>query len=263
MSLSKFLSSHGQVEVRALLVGVMVALTAAVPARAGVEKPMATKGFFDPLDTFDGSRWERSHGWSNGVGYGCGWQNDHVRFEDGTIALVLDRTPDRRTQISCGEFRTHDYHHFGRYEVSMRAARGDGIISAFFIYTGPPFGDPWHETTIEILGRDPTKVEFTLFIDGVPNGTIVDLGFDASEDLHTYAIDWAPDAIRWYVDGKLLHEDLASERTLPTAPGRIFANIWNNDGLRDLVTWSGRYPDDAAPAVATLDWIRFTPMEAR
>lgn len=263
MCVSNCLRSPGQVVARATLLGVAVALIAALPASARAEHVVGTDGFFDPLDAFDHERWERSHGWSNGVGYGCGWQYDHVRFEDGALDLVLDQTLNRRTEVSCGEYRTHDYHHYGRYEVSMRAARGEGVISAFFIYTGPPFGDPWHETTIEILGQNPTRVQFTLFVDGTPNATTVDLGFDAAEDLHTYAIDWAPEAIRWYVDGRLLHEDLAAERTLPTVPGRIFTHIWNNDGLRDLENWSGRYHYAGAPATATLDWIRFTPMEVQ
>ncbi len=30
----------------------------------------------------------------------------------------------------------------------------------------------------------------------------IDLGFDASEAFHRYAIEWEPTGIRWFVDGK-------------------------------------------------------------
>src|SRR6056297_1874685 len=34
---------------------------------------------------------------------------------------------------------------------------------------------------------------------------LIDLGFDASEDFHNYAIEWEPYEIRWFVDGGLIH----------------------------------------------------------
>src|SRR6056297_2922029 len=77
--------------------------------------------------------------------------------------------------------------HFGHYEVVMRAARGHGVISSFFTYTGPYFGDPHEEIDFEFLGRDPTKVWLNRFYDGekLP-GQWIELGFDASEAPHLY-----------------------------------------------------------------------------
>jgi hypothetical protein len=37
--------------------------------------------------------------------------------------------------------------------------------------------------------------------------TDIDLGFDASQDFHTYEVDWSPTTIVWSVDGKALHTD--------------------------------------------------------
>ena len=218
------------------------------------------QGFVDDLDGWDAARWERSDGWSNGDWTGCSWRADNIVFDDGKMTLVLDHKRGRDHPMACGEYRTHERYPYGRYEVSMKAARGSGVVSAFFIYTGPPFGDPWHETTIEILGRDPTKVDFTLFFEGEHNPTTVDLGFDAAEDFHTYAIEWTPEAIRWSVDGRVLHVDAKDEQPLPSRPGRIFAQIWNaGEGVEE---WLGPYRDTGAPARATYDWIRFVPLEA-
>jgi endo-1,3-1,4-beta-glycanase ExoK len=238
------------------------ALAAGASLPAGAARPdlkVAVQGFFDPLERHDHRRWERSSGWSNGRGFGCSWRGDNVRFEHGAMTLVLVDTPGRDHRLSCGEYRTHDHYHYGRYEVSMRAARGSGVISAFFLYTGSPFKTAWHETTIEILGRDTTQVQFTYFIDGEPHSTTIDLGFDAAEDFHTYAIDWQPEAISWYVDGELKHVDRAEDGPLPSLPGRIFAHMWNNEGLTE---WAGPFRYAGEPITAAYQWIRYTPRGA-
>jgi len=215
------------------------------------------KGFVDDLERWQPRRWEQSDGWSNGNWVGCSWRADNVVFEGGRMTLVLDDKGGRDHPLACGEYRTHDTYHYGRYEVSMKAARGSGVVSAFFIYTGPPFGDPWHETTIEILGRDTTKVDFTLFVEGEHYPTTVDLGFDAAKDFHTYAIEWTPDAIRWSVDGRVVHVDRKDRQPLPQKPGRIFAQIWNaGEGVED---WLGPFRYPGGPLAASYDWIRFVP----
>jgi endo-1,3-1,4-beta-glycanase ExoK len=233
--------------------------SAFAPAPATAATAISREAFFDDLDQHDHTRWEISSGWSNGRGYGCSWRADRVIFDDGRMDLVLDEGRGRDHDLSCGEYRTHEGYGYGRFEVSMKAARGSGVISAFFIYTGPPFGDPWHETTVEILGRDTTQVQFTYFIDGVPTSTTVDLGFDAAEGFHTYAIDWQPDSISWYIDGKLAHVDEAGAQPIPSAPGRIFAHLWNGQGLED---WTGEFEWGGEPYDAGYDWVRYTPWPA-
>lgn len=213
-------------------------------------------GFFDPLEAHDPFRWERSHGWSNGTGFACSWRADHVVFDDGTMALVLDDTPGADHDLSCGEYRTLEHYRYGRYEASFQAAKGSGVVTAFFIYTGPAFGDPWDELSIEVLGRDTTEAQFTLFADGEPRSATVDLGFDAAEGFHTYAIEWTTDAVRWFVDGRLEHVDTAADGELPSTPGRIYANIWASDGLME---WAGEFRYPGEPLKAAYDWIRHTP----
>jgi beta-glucanase (GH16 family) len=42
---------------------------------------------------------------------------------------------------------------------------------------------------------------------------IIELGFDASKDMHQYTIEWDPCEIRWFVDRKVVHpsRDLGSD----------------------------------------------------
>ena len=125
-------------------------------------------------------------------------------------------------------------HQFGRFEAVMKPARGAGIISAFFLYRF----DPWQEIDFEFLGRDTTKAMLNVYYNpGQPGakynyglrGTpvLVDLGFDAADDFHTYAIEWDTDEIRWYVDDRLIHRRADGRPTpVPQLPMRLHLNVW-------------------------------------
>ena len=57
--------------------------------------------------------------------------------------------------------------------------------------------------------------------------TYIELGFDASESLHEYAIDWGPNEICWFVDGQLIHRRVEWNPTpIPHLPMSLHLNIW-------------------------------------
>ena len=56
---------------------------------------------------------------------------------------------------------------------------------------------------------------------------LVDLGFDATTAFHSYAIEWSPNVLRWYVDGRLVHQRANWEPTpIPHLPMRFHLNLW-------------------------------------
>lgn len=76
----------------------------------------------------------------------------------------------------------------------------------------------------------------------------INLGFDATEDFHLYAIDWRPGRIAWSVDGEVVHERAGWDPTpLPHLPMRLHANLWapRSEEL------AGRVDEQALPARAT------------
>jgi len=148
--------------------------------------------------------------------------------------------------------------HFGSYEVAMTAADGSGLISAFFVYTGPFFEDPHDEVDIEILGRDTTKVWVNKFADGeqMP-GEWIDLGLDASWQEAIYRFEWTPNAITWYVNGRKIHDITAVDHTIPQNPGKLYLNLWaGNEGQRQ---WLGRVPVDFPPSQMTVSCVSYRP----
>ena len=110
----------------------------------------------------------------------------------------------------------------------MKAARGSGIISSFFLYTGTPHD----EIDVEFLGKDTSKVQFNYFKNGVGgHEQLVNLGFDAASAFHDYTIEWRENSIKWYVDGVLVHSAVGDASTLPTSPTYVYLNLWNGTGI--------------------------------
>ncbi len=123
---------------------------------------------------------------------------------------------------------------YGRFEVEMKPAKVSGTLTAFFLYRF----DPWQEIDLEFLGKDTTKVMVNVFYNPGEEGdlynygfrgtpVLVDLGFDAAEAFHTYAIEWDPNEIRWFVDDVLIHARPSGKPTpVPHLPMRFHLNTW-------------------------------------
>ena len=137
-------------------------------------------------------------------------------FSGGLMTLQLDNatcpTGCSGKPYASDEYRTNDVYGYGTFTVHMRAAKASGIVSSFFIYNGTP----WDEIDIEFLGKDTTKMQTNYFTNGVGgHETLINLGFDASAALHTYAIVWQSGSIKWYVDGVLVLTENGSRGPCP------------------------------------------------
>ena len=121
------------------------------------------------------------------------WSRDAVHYDPVDGALVLSFYPAENgtgKHHESGEVQRPGRTSYGRYEVVMTAARGEGVISSFFTYTGPHFETPHDEIDFEFLGGDTTKVLLGTFVNGEKfSGHSVNLGFDAAEGPHLYAFE--------------------------------------------------------------------------
>lgn len=197
----------------------------------------------------DESSMHKADGWSNGGMFNCTWRAANIWF-DGSLNIKIDR--DTNGGYSAGEYRTNDTFGYGKYEVSMKPIKNDGVVSSFFTYTGPSDGTVWDEIDIEFLGKDTTKVQFNYYTNGQGGHEyIYNLGFDASQSFHTYGFLWEQGKITWYVDGKAVY---TATNNIPTTPGKIMLNAWNGIGVDE---WLKPY-NGATPLVAKYDWISYT-----
>ncbi len=97
---------------------------------------------------------------------------------------------------------------YGRLEARIKGAPGVGSWGAFWTL-GADIDTvlwPWcgELDVTELIGREPKKVlgySHGSISGGGGRGTTIDTEFDWSQDYHTYAIDWLPDQVVWYLDG--------------------------------------------------------------
>jgi len=221
-------------------------LASAALASAAVAMPAAAQEgapFIERFQTLDETRWVVADGWSNGEATANDWRRSQIQHRPGGVEITLARTAGGERRFSSSELQSRDYYDGGYFEVRMRAPRGSGLVTGFFTYVRPGNESTWEEIDIEILGRDTRSIQFTYFHRGEHHVTTVPLPFDAAKGFHTYGFEWTPSAIRWYVDGRLLHEETGANGPLPRRPQRLYLHLWNSETLTSwlgpILPWEG------------------------
>ncbi|MDD6036783.1 MAG: glycoside hydrolase family 16 protein [Lachnospiraceae bacterium] len=198
---------------------------------------------------------EIADGWSNGNMFNVTWRKANCTFTGDKMQLIIN-TDSGSIPYSGAEYRSRKFFGYGRYEVSLKAIKNDGVVTSFFTYTGPTDKNPWDEIDIEILGKDTSKVQFNYFTNGRGNHEYMhDLGFDASEDFHTYAFEWHKDKIVWFIDGV---EVYTATDNIPTHRGKIMMNAWCG---KNVDSWLKPFDDSNLPLIAEYEWFSYTPFD--
>nr|WP_321440845.1 family 16 glycosylhydrolase [uncultured Hyphomonas sp.] len=196
---------------------------------------------------------------SNDKGFqGGDWVPENVKTSPDGLRLDVTPTGNPKKPYALAEVQVIGTYGYGRYETIMRPAKGSGLVSAFFTYTGPYFGKPHDEIDIEFVGKDTSIVELNYFHNGKTGSSArIKLPFDASEEDHLYAFDWKPEGISWYVDGKLIYQTPENDPFIPDNPGRLVISNWT--GKKELRQWHGD-PDFGNRGSAYYSCLSFTPL---
>lgn len=211
--------------------------------------------FFYGNKKIDTRTWYVSDGWSNGDYQACEWRKDALTANDKALRITISDKGGQVRPVACGEIKTKERYSYGKYEARIKAAKGVGVNTAFFIYAGYPNKDVHDEIDFEFLGKDTTKVQVNYWVDGKQNPKLIDLGFDASEDFHDYSFVWSPSKIKWYIDGKLVHAT-KDGADIPTYPQNLFFSLWTS--TNKMKDWMGEFVYKN-PIHAEFSEIKFTP----
>ncbi|WP_291201287.1 family 16 glycosylhydrolase [Hyphomonas sp.] len=197
------------------------------------------------------------HGNANSY-YGGDWLPANVDARNGGAFLEVKRESHGGLPYTAAEMQSGQTYHYGRYEVIMQPAPGSGLVTAFFTYTGPWFGDPHDEIDIEFLGTDTTKIHFNYFRKGKTNQPAVfDLPFDAAAAPRLYAFEWRPDGITWFVDGVPYYATRPGDPGVPQTAGKVMFSTWT--GKSSIQGWHGK-PLFRDGAGAQFNCVSFTPL---
>ncbi|MFU8826841.1 MAG: family 16 glycosylhydrolase [Brevefilum sp.] len=172
-------------------------------------------------DEFDGevldpSKWVMEiggHGWGNNEKQFYTDLPENVRLEDGQLVIEARDEFFVRRHYTSGRIKTQGLFSFtyGRVEARMKLPYGNGIWPAFWMLGEDIDLISWPSSgeidIMEHIGREPTRIYGTVHgpgysgSGGVGHFTTFPAG-SLSEEFHTYAIEWEPNEIRWYVDDK-------------------------------------------------------------
>ncbi len=148
--------------------------------------------------------------------------------------LTIKRESLGVRDYSAASISSRDRFVFGRFEAELRATKVPGIVTGFFLHRD----SPRQEIDVEIVGKRSDRLLVNVFYNPGDEGASFDygyrgspswleLGFDASESLHRYAIEWSPGLIRWLVDDQLVHERANWDPTpIPQLPMTLHVNTW-------------------------------------
>lgn len=210
------------------------------------------------LDRFSGldeaQLWAVSDGWANGSWTANDWRRRQLRTgaEGLEITLAASRSGGGSHPYASGEVSTHEKYRYGYFEARLHMPRGSGLVAGVFTFTRDAGPETWNEIDMEILGRDTRSIELSYIVGGAIIKQVVTLPFDAADGFHTYAFDWRPDAIRWYVDDQLVHESREVGVARLIEPQRFILNLWNSE---ELQPWVGPIARDAGPWTMTVSCV--------
>jgi beta-glucanase (GH16 family) len=226
------------------------------PLRAEIKPPIQNRWKLVWQDEFEGKeidpkKWNvliREDSKHNELQY---YVPDEAYVENGCLRLrsrVRDFGSKHYTSgrvDTCGKFAAI----YGRFEIKAKLPGGKGVWPAHWLYPQNrnwereylmaeamangkerliPEDRPWYTEIdiMEFLGHEPKVIYGTLHyytFDGQKKTSSVTWKSetDYTKDFHVYALEWEPDAIRWYIDDQLIHR---STNGVPHNPHYLILN---------------------------------------
>jgi beta-glucanase (GH16 family) len=153
---------------------------------------------------------------------------------------------------------------YGRFEARIKVPFGQGIWPAFWMMGDVARRWPANGEIdiMENIGREPSTVHGTVHGPGYSGGHGIGAPYSLRdgqrfrEDFHVYAVEWEPNAIRWYVDGEQYFS--VTPASLPAGAKWVYDHPFYL--LLNLAvggTWPGN-PDDTStfPQTMLVDYVR-------
>ncbi|CAN5800558.1 hypothetical protein BH24DEI2_BH24DEI2_10720 [soil metagenome] len=201
----------------------------------------ASEGAWEPVyeDDFDGAAgtppdpavWSADIG-DGTVGSAPGWGNNELEYYtdapenvalDGAGNLVItarETAADARLTCYYGPCRYTSARlktlsklevTYGRIEARMQLPAGQGVWPALWLL-GDASGGSWPNAgeidIVENIGREPSTVHGTVHGPGYSGASGVGGSFELdgatfADDFHTFALEWRPNELKWFVDDEL------------------------------------------------------------
>lgn len=242
----------------------------------GVEKP----GYIDERyrlvfnddfngDSLDTTKWGYNYSWGHSHNHAAWCVPENVIVKNGILTLKGENKqhPDavgkqgtfnnKKYDIiyTSGAVNTHHKYNFdyGYFEARMKMPKGKGMWPAWWMLKD---GWPPEIDMLEVLCSKPNELHVNFHYGPAWNEhysheQVLNLGYDTSDEFHTYGFEWTPDYMRYYVDGKQVGHDFTNKSAIKEATGMYMILNLAIDG------WDGK-PDSSTvwPAEFQIDYVR-------
>ncbi|MFG0285189.1 MAG: family 16 glycosylhydrolase [Phycisphaerales bacterium JB039] len=184
---------------------------------------------------------------------------DEVELRDGLLILHSRERQRGRRPYTSGMVETRDRfaRAFGRFEVRARLPSGQGVWPAHWMLPASGLWPPEIDI-MEMLGHEPHRIHMSNHWGDWPHHAWNTGHFDGprfDEDFHTFAVEWRPGVLEWYIDGELRFR---SEQGVPAEPFYLILNTAVGGN------WPGS-PDETTvfPVRHEIDYVRiYEPVES-
>ena len=154
---------------------------------------------------------------------------------------------------------------YGRVEARIKVPAGAGLWPAFWMLGTDIDQVGWPQTgeidIMEYVGRVPNEIFGTLhgpgYSGGQSYGQSYDLGKPVADEFHTYAVEWQPDKVTWFIDGMPYFTATPNDPAMQgkqwvfNHPFYILLNMAVGGNFGGTVS-----PDTAFPATMSVDYVR-------
>lgn len=157
------------------------------------------------------------------------------------------------------EIYTKDTSLYGKYVFRMKSAKQSGIISNFFLWKEGSEQDNvfWEEVDIEVFGKDGATTWQSNIITGLGERIKSEKVHTAQNSLadayHTYAIEWTPDYVAWFIDGAEVRRNIGGQVSDLSSNATMRFNFWPPN----IVDWVGAFDATALPAHMFVNWVEY------
>ena len=154
-------------------------------------------------------------------------------------------------------YRTNPYF-YGRFEARLQFAPGEGVVSSFFLWKdGSSSTTSWNELDFEKINA-ACRLQTNIWTGtGTQSAQFNTPAFNICTGFHTYAFEWTPDYIAWFIDGTQVRKVTGASVTEYTqnasAGMAMHFNVWVGNS-----SFGGVLDPSILPVNQYLSWVQYS-----
>jgi len=209
-------------------------------------------------DRLDSTKWhDHNPGWKGRKpGF---FSKDNVSVRDGKLHLVvrtenLKDLPEGYHTFTTAAVKSRALVKYGYFEIRCRPMKSKAS-SAFWFYSITP--EEWTEIDVfEVCGVEEWKSKYNMNVhvfrtptekEHLSKSDVWKAPFEFAEDYHVYALQWDEEAIKWWVDGRVVRELKNTHWHQP---------LHMNFDSETMPEWFGLPKEENLPSTFSIDYVR-------